>query len=70
MKEVVSMLQHTVFLEPSSAGALDDREQQLVSDLLRLYRNGSSYLRIEEKLHELRAVREELHLRETPRRTQ
>lgn len=64
------MLQHTVFLEPSSAGALDDREQQLVSDLLRLYRNGSSYLRIEEKLHELRAVREELHLHETPRRTQ
>jgi hypothetical protein len=69
-KEVVSLLQYEIFNNPTSTGALIDREQQLVSDLLRLYRNGSSFPRIEETLSELRTVRKQLHLRETPRRRQ
>jgi len=69
-KEVVNLLQHTIFTNPTTTGTLVDKEQQLVSDLLRLYRNGSSFIRIEEKLGELRNLREQMQLRESPRRRQ
>jgi len=65
-KEVVNLLQHTIFTNPTTTGTLVDKEQQLVSDLLCLYRNGSSFTRIQEKLSELRNVRAQMQPRETP----
>ena len=55
------MLQRTLYNHQSPGGVLGAREQQLVLNLLRLYRNGSNLLMLEEALRELRAVRKQIH---------
>ena len=53
----MSLLQRPTYERRPFTGTLADREEQLVSDLLRLYRSGSSIVSVEALLYELRAVR-------------
>lgn len=64
------MFQRSIYDQQLPTGTLVAREEQLVMDLLRLYRNGSSIVSVEELLHELRAIRKQLHDDEIPKKRQ
>jgi hypothetical protein len=69
-KEVVSLLQRSIDHQQPATGTLVAREEQLVMDLLRVYRNGNSIVSIEELLGELRSVRKQLHENQRPQKRQ
>ena len=54
------MVQRSFAGEKVASGVLAEQEQQIVIEVLHLYRDGGSLTSIEAKLHELRAVRERL----------
>lgn len=60
-KEVVHMvIQHSHGDRASSSATLTELEQQLVIEVLRLYRDGESESRVRAKIRELRSVRAQM----------